>query len=77
MQGAGKTSLLRAILNHGRPSSTPSLENFPMDVDLQESLAGGLCYSDTAGVNLQVLSPNAFSEFLFLLFVYNCIVTWH
>lgn len=56
LEGAGKTSLLKAILNQGKPSSTTSLENFPVDVDLQESIAGGLCYSDSAGVNLQNLN---------------------
>ncbi|KAL2488244.1 lipase class 3 family protein [Forsythia ovata] len=59
LEGAGKTSLLKAILNQGRPSSTTSLENFPMDVDLQESIAGGLSYSDSAGVNLQNLNMEA------------------
>ncbi|KAI3461816.1 hypothetical protein Pfo_018479 [Paulownia fortunei] len=59
LEGAGKTSLLKAILNQGRTNSTTSLETFPMEVDVREGIAGGLCYSDSTGVNLQNLNIEA------------------
>lgn len=54
MQGAGKTSLLKAILDQGKTASNTSLDTLRMDFDVQEGLAGGLCYSDSLSVNLQV-----------------------
>lgn len=60
MQGAGKTSLMKAILNQGRKTTTPSLDAFPMDIDVREGIAGGLLYSDSTGVNLQVFTHNYF-----------------
>ncbi|KAK4440972.1 hypothetical protein Salat_0432100 [Sesamum alatum] len=59
LEGAGKTSLLKAILDQGRTTSISNVETFPMDVDIREGLAGGLLYSDSAGVNLQNLSMEA------------------
>ncbi|KAL0390280.1 UNVERIFIED_CONTAM: hypothetical protein Scaly_0385100 [Sesamum calycinum] len=57
--GAGKTSLLKAILDQGRTNGTSNVETFPMDVDIREGIAGGLLYSDSTGVNLQNLSMEA------------------
>ncbi|EYU40651.1 hypothetical protein ABFS82_14G057200 [Erythranthe guttata] len=59
LEGAGKTSLLKAILDQGRTTRTTTLETFPMDVDLREGIAGGLVYSDSTGVNLQNLNMEA------------------
>ncbi|XP_047955012.1 uncharacterized protein LOC125201120 isoform X1 [Salvia hispanica] len=58
IEGAGKTSLMKAILNQGRTTMT-SLDAFPMDVDVREGIAGGLLYSDSTGVNLQNLNLEA------------------
>lgn len=55
LQGAGKTSLLKAILSQGRLTATTNIENLMTDGDVQEGIVGGLCYSDSTGVNLQVL----------------------
>ncbi|KAL3850451.1 hypothetical protein ACJIZ3_012333 [Penstemon smallii] len=41
LEGAGKTSLLKAILDQGKPASTKNLETFPMDTDVREGIAGG------------------------------------
>lgn len=54
LEGSGKTSLLKAILDRGRRAHTKSIENLNADDDVQEGIAGGLCYSDSTGVNLQV-----------------------
>ncbi|GFQ00133.1 hypothetical protein PHJA_002157300 [Phtheirospermum japonicum] len=59
LEGAGKTSLLKAILDQGKSTSTASPETLPMDVDVREGIAGGLFYSDTTGVNLQNLNIEA------------------
>ncbi|KAK4408707.1 hypothetical protein Sango_0451700 [Sesamum angolense] len=59
LEGAGKTSLLKAILDQGRTNGTSNVETFPMDVDIREGIAGGLLYSDSTGVNLQNLSMEA------------------
>lgn len=59
MQGAGKTSLLRAVVDLEKPVRAASLETFPMDVDVREGIAGGLLYSDSTGVNLQVFPCNS------------------
>lgn len=54
VQGAGKTSLLKAILSQGRLTAT-NIEHLTTDGDVQEGIVGGLCYTDSTGVNLQVL----------------------
>ncbi|KAL7586959.1 uncharacterized protein LOC111918387 [Lactuca sativa] len=59
LEGAGKTSLLKAILDQGRANMSTSVENFPMDVDVKEGFAGGLCFTDSAGVDLQDLNKEA------------------
>lgn len=59
LEGAGKTSLLKAILNQGRKNVTTNVENFHMDVDVEEGISGGLCFTDSAGINLQDLNKEA------------------
>ncbi|KAK2971403.1 hypothetical protein RJ640_025353 [Escallonia rubra] len=54
LEGAGKTSLLKAILGQGKLAT--EIENLVVDLDVKEGIAGGLCYSNSAGVNLQDLS---------------------
>ncbi|KAL4336404.1 hypothetical protein HN51_020890 [Arachis hypogaea] len=55
MEGAGKTTLLKAILNK-RKSNISSIEDALLDVDVPEGIAGGLCYCDSSGVNMQELN---------------------
>ncbi|KAH9603655.1 hypothetical protein KSS87_009231 [Heliosperma pusillum] len=59
LEGAGKTSLFRAILNKGRPLTPTEIENLSVETDTQESIVSGLCYMDSVGVNLQELSAEA------------------
>ncbi|KAH0641095.1 hypothetical protein KY285_037681 [Solanum tuberosum] len=59
LEGSGKTFLLKAILDRGRSARTESIENLNADDDIQDGIAGGLCYSDSAGVNLQNLNMEA------------------
>ncbi|KAJ0926980.1 putative GTP binding domain, P-loop containing nucleoside triphosphate hydrolase [Helianthus annuus] len=59
LEGAGKTSLLKAILDQGKVNISTNIENFSMDLDVQEGIAGGLCFTDSAGVNLQDLNKEA------------------
>nr|XP_009593452.2 uncharacterized protein LOC104090107 [Nicotiana tomentosiformis] len=59
LEGSGKTSLLKAILDRGRSARIESIENLHADNDVQEGIACGLCYSDSAGVNLQNLNMEA------------------
>ncbi|GMH02457.1 hypothetical protein Nepgr_004296 [Nepenthes gracilis] len=56
LEGAGKTSLLKAILNQSRPSTATGSEILLPEADVEEGIAGGLCYMDSAGVNLQELN---------------------
>ncbi|KAI8523319.1 hypothetical protein RHMOL_Rhmol13G0064100 [Rhododendron molle] len=58
LEGAGKTSLLKAILGQGGLTAT-NIENLEVDVDTQEGIGGGLLYSDSTGVNLQDLHMEA------------------
>lgn len=59
LEGAGKTSLLKSILDQGRTTNNTSLETFNTDVDVREGVAGGLLYSDSAGLNIQNLNMEA------------------
>ncbi|KAL8516556.1 hypothetical protein ACS0TY_014995 [Phlomoides rotata] len=59
LEGAGKTSLIKAILNQGRTNTMAIAEALPMDVEVREGFSGGLLYSDSTGVNLQNLSLEA------------------
>ncbi|XP_062174426.1 uncharacterized protein LOC133879728 isoform X1 [Alnus glutinosa] len=56
LEGAGKTSLLKAILGQSKVNTFANIENMLLDADVQEGIAGGLCYCDSAGVNLQDLN---------------------
>ncbi|KAL6563481.1 hypothetical protein OROGR_002440 [Orobanche gracilis] len=67
LEGAGKTSLLKAILDQGKSTGTKSLETLPTDVDVREGFAGGLFFSDSTGVNLQVDFPPMTGAISFLL----------
>ncbi|KAL5702941.1 hypothetical protein ACHQM5_028098 [Ranunculus cassubicifolius] len=55
LEGAGKTSLFNAILGQGKPT-TISFEALHPEIDCQEGTTGGLCFLDSAGINLQELN---------------------
>ncbi|KAL4323371.1 hypothetical protein GQ457_11G003890 [Hibiscus cannabinus] len=59
LEGAGKTSLFKAILGHGKSIHTTDTENLQAESDFQEGIAGGLFYFDQPGVNLQELAIEA------------------
>ncbi|XWS47166.1 hypothetical protein CRYUN_Cryun14cG0130000 [Craigia yunnanensis] len=59
LEGAGKTSLFKAILDQGRLTTITNIENLQVEADFQDGIAGGLCYSDSPGVNLQELAMEA------------------
>lgn len=59
LEGAGKTSLFRAILGQTMLSSMTHVENLQIQSDVQDCIVGGVCYSDTVGVNLQELQLEA------------------
>lgn len=59
LEGAGKTSLFRAILGQSMLSSMTHVENMQIQSDVQDCIVGGVCYSDTVGVNLQELQLEA------------------
>ncbi|XP_021720157.1 uncharacterized protein LOC110687822 [Chenopodium quinoa] len=59
LEGAGKTALFKAILNKGRQSTSTDGESMQPEADIQEGIAGGLYYMDSAGINLQELSTEA------------------
>ncbi|GAV70759.1 Lipase_3 domain-containing protein [Cephalotus follicularis] len=59
LEGAGKTSLFKAILHQGRLTTITNADNLCIESDVQEGIAGGLYYSDSAGVNLQELNLEA------------------
>lgn len=67
VQGSGKTTLLKAILSKGKPS-TATYEDAVSDIDVQEVIADGLCYCDSAGINMQVFFFRAYFSCFFLLF---------
>jgi hypothetical protein len=41
-------------MGQGRLTTITNFENINLEADIQEGVAGGVCYSDSAGVNLQV-----------------------
>ncbi|PON65978.1 Fungal lipase-like [Trema orientale] len=59
LEGAGKTSLFKAILSQGRITTFTNIENLLPETDAQEGIAGGLCFCDSAGINLQELNMEA------------------
>lgn len=64
LEGAGKSSLFKAILDQGTQRNKVSFESVYPEVDSQEAMEGGLCYLDSPGVNLQELDleANRFKE---------------
>jgi len=75
VQGAGKTSLFKAIMGHGRTMTIANIETLLPEPDVQEAIAGGICYSDSVGVNLQVTL--LLSSFPFLSQFLRAIITFH
>ncbi|KAG8488430.1 hypothetical protein CXB51_016464 [Gossypium anomalum] len=59
LEGSGKTSLFNAILGKGKFTHITNTENLQVESDFQEGIAGGLCYCDSPGVNLQELAIEA------------------
>ncbi|ONH92734.1 hypothetical protein PRUPE_8G192400 [Prunus persica] len=59
LEGAGKTSLFKAILSQGRITNISNIENLLPETDVQEGISRGLCFCDSAGVNLQELNMEA------------------
>ncbi|KAJ8899456.1 hypothetical protein K2173_018430 [Erythroxylum novogranatense] len=59
LEGAGKTSLFKAIMGQCRQTTITNFDNMHIETDVQEGIAGGICYSDAMGVNLQELNPEA------------------
>lgn len=59
LEGAGKTSLFKAILSQGRLTNISNIENLLPETDVQEGISRGLCFCDSAGVNLQELNMEA------------------
>ncbi|KAK2406088.1 hypothetical protein P8452_68460 [Trifolium repens] len=55
LEGSGKTTLLKAIVNKCK-QSTATYDDAVSDIDLQEVIADGLCYCDSAGINMQKLN---------------------
>ncbi|KAG2669700.1 hypothetical protein I3760_14G045200 [Carya illinoinensis] len=56
LEGAGKTALLKAILRQRKVHTISNNESMLPEADVQEGIVGGLCYCDTAGINLQDLN---------------------
>ncbi|WCJ37226.1 lipase class 3 family protein [Euphorbia peplus] len=59
LEDAGKTSLFKAIMGEGRLSSMSNFENLHIEANSPEGIAGGVCYVDSDGVNLQNVSTEA------------------
>ena len=74
MQGAGKTTLLKALLNKCKPNIA-SKEDAISEVDVQEAIADGLCYCDSAGVNMQVFDFS-FCPYFFPYFPFAFLSKW-
>lgn len=54
-EGAGKTSLFKAILDHSRQRNNAMCESLYPEADTREETVNGVCYIDSTGVNLQEL----------------------
>ncbi|KAK7389317.1 hypothetical protein VNO78_24206 [Psophocarpus tetragonolobus] len=54
LEGAGKTTLLKAVLNKCKPN-TATYEDSVSEV-VRQVIADGLCYCDSAGINMQELN---------------------
>ncbi|KAM1044278.1 hypothetical protein FF1_035392 [Malus domestica] len=59
LEGAGKTSLFKAILSQGRITHITNIENLLPETDAQEGISLGVCFCDSTGVNLQELNLEA------------------
>ncbi|KAM2989821.1 hypothetical protein FF2_003747 [Malus domestica] len=57
--GAGKTSLFKAMLSHGKITNITNIENLLLETNAQEGISRGLYFCDSAGVNLQELNLEA------------------
>ncbi|KAJ0988948.1 hypothetical protein J5N97_007304 [Dioscorea zingiberensis] len=60
-EGAGKTSLLCALIEQGKPRNNGNHESMHPELNTQEVVADGICYFDSPGVNLQELNTGASS----------------
>ncbi|XP_057834847.1 uncharacterized protein LOC131045291 isoform X2 [Cryptomeria japonica] len=56
VQGAGKTSLFYALLGQGKGTTAVRHEGILPDIEVHEGISGGVCFIDSAGVNLQDLT---------------------
>lgn len=54
-EGAGKTSLFKAIVDHGGQRNKPKFGGLHPEVDTHEAIVDGVCYVDSAGLTLQEL----------------------
>ncbi|XP_022991976.1 uncharacterized protein LOC111488464 [Cucurbita maxima] len=61
LEGSGKTSLFKAIVNQDRMTPIPRIEHLLPAMGVEEAIAGGICYCDSPGVNLQELKMEASS----------------
>ncbi|XP_078156316.1 lipase class 3 family protein isoform X2 [Carex rostrata] len=52
LEGAGKTSLFRALLGQVGEKNCAAFDSYP-NADIREGVAGGLCYVDSPSLNLQ------------------------
>ncbi|XP_057451465.1 uncharacterized protein LOC130743298 isoform X5 [Lotus japonicus] len=52
LEGAGKTTLLKAILTKCKQNTTTN-DDEVSEVDVKDYIADGLCYCDSAGINMQ------------------------
>lgn len=59
LEGAGKTTLLKAILNQSKNGDLIGGEDPLPEPEVEEGIAGGVCYTDSKGVNLQELKLEA------------------
>ncbi|KAL2319459.1 hypothetical protein Fmac_028428 [Flemingia macrophylla] len=55
LEGSGKTTLLKAVLNKCKLNTATNDDLVP-EVDMREFIAGGLCYCDSTGINMQDLN---------------------
>ncbi|XP_042435726.1 uncharacterized protein LOC122021645 isoform X2 [Zingiber officinale] len=61
LEGAGKTSLFRALLDLSRQRNRANLDIVYSDMDAHKVVEGGVCYLDSVGVNLQALQKEVSS----------------
>lgn len=54
-KGAGKTALFYALLGQGRGTAAINHEGILPDTESHEGVAGGVCYIDSTGLNVQEL----------------------